>query len=254
MMKLNLIFWAVSLALQCLLLAALFSRGVARRMPIMAILMGFYLVRSMASYAVFRHPQGVSYAFLFSGLAIVDVVLQTVTAWVLFSAAERSAREPQSSGGVGPAGSPKALAGMSMMKRLAVFSVFLIVAAVLAVVGSTLIRANPRAPVDRTILFVSAVYLMVFFATVPKITSTLIRRLVEGFAFYAGASIVCQIGRAVAGAQRNAAAFNWWSYGQTAAYLVVVLFWIVFLPGMTRTENSSVVESGERAGRAVGEV
>jgi hypothetical protein len=247
MTKFNLILWAVSLTLQCLLLMALFSRGIARRIPVLAILIGFYIVRSTASYTIFRHLQGASSEFLFSGVAVVDVVLQTVTAWVLFSAAERPAGELQSSGGVEPFGSPEVLVGMSMLRRLAVFSVFLIVAAGLAVAGSMLIRANPRAPVDRSILFVSAVYLMVFFAAVSKKASTLIRRLVAGFAFYAGASIVCQIGRAVAGAQHNAAAFNSWSYGQAAAYLAVVLFWIVLLPGITRTENSSAPEMPEKS-------
>jgi hypothetical protein len=108
--------------------------------------------------------------------------------------------------------------------------VFLIAAAAFAALSSTQIRANPRAPIDRSILFVSALYLLVFLACAAKKTSALIHRLVQGFAFYAGVSIVCQIGRAVAGAQRNITVFNRWSYAEPAAYLLVVLFWIFFLP------------------------
>ena len=55
MTKLNLILWAVSLMLQCLLLTALFSRAIARRIPILAVLIGFYILRSVASYTVFRY-------------------------------------------------------------------------------------------------------------------------------------------------------------------------------------------------------
>jgi hypothetical protein len=243
MTKLNLILWGISLTLQCVLLAAFFWRGVARRIPIMAILIGFYIVRSTASYTIFRHLRGSSYALLSGSMAVVDVVLQTLVAWVLFSAAEHHAGEAQSSDEVRRDGSQIVSAGSSVLGRLAMFSVFLIAAAGLAAFGSTLIRTNPRVPVDRSILFVSMVYLMVFLATVAKRASPLIRSLVGGFGFYAGASIVCQIGRAVAGAQRSVTAFNWWSYGEPAAYLGVVLFWIVVLSRMRRTENSSVVVS-----------
>ncbi len=230
MTKLNLILWAVSLALQCLLLAALFSRAIARRIPILAVLIGFYILRSAASYTVFRYLQPASSEFLFSWLAVIDVVLQTVTAWVLFSAAERFA----GLGTVERGGSWASLAGASTLRLFAVFSVLLMVAAGVAVVGSMFIRANPRAPVDRTILFISTVYLLVFLATVRDKAPALIRRLVAGFAFYAGASIVCQIGRAVAGAHRDVTAFQLWSYAEPAAYLVLVLFWIVALPSMSR--------------------
>ena len=105
MTKLNLILWVVSLTLQCLLLAALFLRGIARRIPVLAILIGFYIVRSAASYTISRHLPASSFEFVFSGLAVVDDLLQTVTAWVLFSAAERSAGELQSSAAVGLDGS-----------------------------------------------------------------------------------------------------------------------------------------------------
>jgi hypothetical protein len=238
MTKLNLILWAVSLTLQCVLLAVLFSRGIARQIPVLGILIGFYVVRSTASYTIFRHLQPATFEFLFSALAIVDVVLQIVTAWVLYSAAERSVDEQRSLGaGLGPR---EPLRGLSMLTRLAVFCVFLIVAAGFAISVAMFIRVTPRAPVDRSIVFVSGVYLLVFFATVAKKISPLIRRLVGGFAFYAAASIVCQTGRAVAGAQRNAILFNRWSYAAPAAYLAVVVFWIVVLPRVTRVVNSCV--------------
>ena len=210
----------------------------------MAILIGFYIVRSTASYTIFQHLRGSSYALLSGSLAVVDVVLQTLVAWVLFPAAEHHAASgAQSSDEVRRDGSQIVSAGWSVLGRLAMFSVFLIAAAGLTAFGSTLIRTNPRVPVDRSILFVSMVYLMVFLVTVAKRASPLIRSLVGGFGFYAGASIVCQIGRAVAGAQRSVTAFNWWSYGEPAAYLGVVLFWIVVLSRMRRTENSPVVVS-----------
>lgn len=243
MTKLNLILWGISLTLQFVLLAFFFWRGVARRIPIMAILIGFYIVRSTASYTIFQYLRGSSYALLSGSLAVVDLVLQTLVAWVLFSAAEHHVDGAQSSDEVRRDGSQIVSAGSSVLGRLATFSVFLIAAAGLAAFSSTLIRTNHRVPVDRSILFVSMVYLMVFLVTIAKRASPLIRSLVGGFGFYAGASIVCQIGRAVAGAQRSVTAFSWWSYGEPAAYLGVVLFWIVVLSRMRRTENSSVVVS-----------
>ena len=97
--------------------------------------------------------------------------------------------------------------------------------------GAAFIRANPRAPIDRTILFISTIYLLVFLATVREKAPTLIRRLVAGFAFYAVAQYCLPDWPCACGAHRDVTAFQQWSYAEPAAYLVLVVFWIVALPG-----------------------
>jgi hypothetical protein len=87
----------------------------------------------------------------------------------------------------------------------------------------------------RVVLFTSMLFLMVFFASLPKETPALVRRIAGGFALYAGASILCQVERTVAAAERDVTAFNRWSYAEATAYLVAVLFWIFALSGVSRS-------------------
>jgi len=108
---------------------------------------------------------------------------------------------------------------------------------------STRIHANPRAPIDRGILFTSTLFLMVFLACLPKKTPALVRQIAGGFALYASASILCQIGRTLAAAERNVTSFNRWSYAEVAAYLAAVLFWIFALLGTLRLSQRAVITS-----------
>ena len=91
---------------------------------------------------------------------------------------------------------------------------------------STLIHANPRAPMDRGILFTSTLFLLVFLASLPRQTPALVRRIAGGFAL-AGTSILCWIGRTLAAIKRDVISFNRWSYTDVAAYLAAVLFFVM---------------------------
>src|SRR5215469_5669961 len=93
MTKLNLVLWIVSVVMQCILLAALIMRGLIDRIPIFTILIGFYVLRSTALYALSSHLRGRSFALTLSSLAVIDIVLQVAVAWELFSAA-RSTTAP----------------------------------------------------------------------------------------------------------------------------------------------------------------
>lgn len=222
MMKFNLVFWVFSLALQGILLALLIARGIFRRVPFFTSLIVFYILRAIALYVVSSNLLGPSRMLVFSGLAVVDIILQTAVAWELFSAIVNS-----------PAANPshrESSQAPALLRRLATFSLLLIAACSFAFVGSTLIHANPRALIDRGVLFSSSLFIGVFLTSLARKTPPQIHRLIQGFALYASASIVCQVGRTIAGAQHNGAAFNRWTYIESAAYVVIILFWIVTLP------------------------
>jgi hypothetical protein len=207
MIKLNLVLWIVSLTLQSILLAALFIRGTIGHLPIFTTLIGFYVLRSTVLYTLSSHLGGRSSELILSGLAVVDIVLQVAVAWELLSAARRETAPPISIG----------MARGETLRRLGKLSLFLIAAAGVAILISTRIHANPRAPIDRGVLFTSTLFLLVFLASLPQKTpalgrQTLGRRIAAGFALYAGASILCQIGRTLAAVERDVASFNRWSY------------------------------------------
>jgi hypothetical protein len=230
MVKFNLVLWLFSFALQCMLLTVLFGRGIFRRVPVFTSLIGFYILRSIGLYAVSSHLRHADYVLVFSVLAAVDIILQTFVAWELFSAVMCSPGVGLSSNAVGSEGFETAPQNMPLLRRLAIFALFLITASVFAFLVSTHIHANPRVPIDRGVLFSAALFIMVFLASQLRETSRLVRLLVGGLAFYAGASIACQMGRTFAGVQQDAVMFNRWSYAESAAYVVVIFFWVIVLP------------------------
>jgi hypothetical protein len=229
MMKFNLVFWVFSIALQGILLAILITRGIFRRVPFFTSLIAFYILRAIVLYIVSSNLLGPSRMLVFSGLAVVDIILQTAVAWELFSAIVNSSPANPSPNAARRENSQAPSFDMARLRKLATFSLLLIAASSFAFVGSTLIHANPRALIDRGVLFSSSLFIGVFLTSLARNTPPQIHRLIQGFALYATASIVCQICRTIAGAQRNGAAFNRWTYIESAAYVVVILFWIIAL-------------------------
>ena len=230
MIKLNLVLWVFSLVLQGVLLVILVTRGIFRRVPVFTTLVAFYILRSITLYFISGYVDSPFRILIFSGLATVDVLLQTIVAWELFSAIVCSPGKTSSSNSARSEGQETVSFDILLPRRLAIFSLFLISACGFAFVGSILIHANPRALIDRSILFTSALFIGVFVTSLARKTPPQIQRLVQGFASYASASIVCQIGRTIAGAQHNGAAYNRWSYAESAAYVIVILFWVIVLP------------------------
>jgi hypothetical protein len=218
MTKLNLVLWIVSVALQCILLAALLMRGLIGRLPIFTILIGFYVLRSTALYAVSSHLGARTSALMLSGLAVIDIVLQVAVAWELLYAAAN----PNNAAVISIDTARGAL-----LRCVGKFSLLLIAAATLAVVISNQIHANPRAPMDRGILFTSTLFLLVFLVSLSPQTPALDRRIAGGFALHSGVSILCQIGRTLAAVRRDVIAFNRWSYVEVVAYLTAVLIFVV---------------------------
>ena len=210
----NSVLWIVSVVAQCVLLLAMFKREIARRVPLFTSLIAFYIVRSVGLLALAAQLRGPAGALILSGLAMVDVLLQTAVAWELFTAGRH------------PLG---AVHGVQL-RRLAALSILLFAALAAAALISHLTRVSPQMPLDRGILFNSALFLLVFFAFIAQKAQLLIRRIAAGFAIFAVSSLLCQVERARAVVQRDIAAYHFWSYVQPVSYVVVVLFWILVLP------------------------
>lgn len=207
MLKVNLLLWIASLTLQTVLLAALIARRITRQLPAFPVLIAFYILRSLGLYVTAAHLHGPDYTLLTTALAVLDVLLQTILAFELFAATR-----------------PLTLRGY------ATFSLILLAAASLAFLASTLVPANPRAPIDRGVLFTSALFLLTFLASLSRPTRPLVRRVLQGFALFAVASTLGQIGRTLAAAHRDPILFHRWSYAEPTTYLAVVLLWILTLP------------------------
>jgi len=208
MSQLNSVLWIVSAVAQCILLFAMLTRGVARELPLFASLIGFYIVRSVALLAFAAHLHGPAGALILSGLAMVDVLLQTAVAWELFTMGRRP---------VGAVHGPQ-------LSRPAALSVLLFAALAAAELISHLTHVSSQMPLDRGVLFNSALFLLVFLMSIAENAPLLIRRIAAGFAIFAASSLLCQVERARAVVQRDITAYHFWSYVQPVSYVVVVLF------------------------------
>jgi hypothetical protein len=213
----NSVLWIVSVVAQCVLLLAMFTRKIARSVPLFTSLIAFYVVRSIALLALAAQLRGPAGALILSGLAMVDVLLQTAVAWELFTAGRH------------PLG---AVHGVQL-RRLAALSILLFAALAAAALISHLTRVSPQMPLDRGILFNSALFLLVFFACSAQRAPSPSRRIAAGFASFAASSLLCQIELARSVVQRDITAYHFWSYVQPVSYVAVVLFWILVLPKKT---------------------
>ena len=230
MSKMNLVLWSAGMALQAALLVLLVPRRIAGTFPFFSGLIGFYLLRSAGLVAFSHLLSRSSYALVFSGLGVADVLLQTAVTWELFSAARPYA----------PA------------RRLAAFGGMMVGAAAFAVVAAKLIAASPRAPIDRSVVFSGALFLLVWIASLFMGSASLPLRILTGFAAYGGVGILCQMERTMAAAHRDAAGFGRWSYVEAAGYLAAIVYWICLLPrsGSAGVPLDPVPSSREHPGLA----
>jgi hypothetical protein len=214
----NTIVWTFSLALQMLLVVAVFGRGLARRLPCFTILIVFYPLRSALLFALIGHIPPADYAALYSTLSLIDILLQI--AFVLEIGFRLIRR----------------LGKLTLRNCLFVF-LPLSTAAVGASIILTLLPHHAPIPADRIQTFVSCLLIGLFLSTVLTTTSPLLRITTLGFALYSSVSLIAQAARLNAALHRNAAAYSAWSYATAAAYLLIVLLWFFALKpeGSTKT-------------------
>ncbi|MGD0798894.1 MAG: hypothetical protein ABR910_14350 [Acidobacteriaceae bacterium] len=206
--------WALGLLLQCSLLALLFARGIARRLPLFTLLLAFYVLRSALLFTLSGHLDSDTYAVTYNSLAAADLFLQ------LLVALEIAAGLVHASGG--------------WLRRWVELLLLPCAAFVATFLLCQLLPANSRVPPDRMQLFnwFVIVLLGLWAAVVPQSTpasASLPRRLLLGLGSYALLGICVTVVRLQAAAHRDAVLFARSSYILPVAWLLVVLYWIAAL-------------------------
>lgn len=218
-------FWAIGLASQCVLLALLFTRGIARRLPCFTALLGFYVLRSALLFLLSGHIDADNYSTAYNGLSILDLLLQ------LLVAIEIAARLTRISGGWA------ARRDVLLILPCLAFGATWLTCEMLPIVI--------RLPPDRLQLFnwFALLLLGVWALTLPTTNPpglSLLRRVSVGLAAYGLLGVCATIARTLAAAHRNAGLFAESSYILPIAWLLVVLGWIVILkPAFFMPQQSS---------------
>lgn len=206
---LNAFVWLFSAALQLALFLVLFTRGLARRVPVFTALIGFYLARSILLYVIFGHIALAPYHALYDNLQIVDLLLQAGVAIEI--AVHLSNSQPN----------------LTLRRGLTPLAL-LVLAIICTAIADTLLPAHAPIPADRAQLFFSFLMLLLF-AWAQTTPATLTRNIAAGFALYGVVNLTASFGRTYAVLRDNFIAYAIWSYALAAIYLVVILYWILTL-------------------------
>ena len=199
--------WGASLALQCGLLALIFVRGIARRLPCFTLLLGFYPLRSAALFVLFGHVGSADYAELNDWLSLAGLLLQLVVAveigWKLFK----------------------------MPGRRWGYAAWLVPVAawVGTVMFGFLLPGNSPVPPDRLQMFCSLTMVLLWVWAAMEQAPRLLWRVAAGLAAYGAVDLIATAGKAVAAMHRDAPMFAGWSYASSGVYIGVVVFWIFAL-------------------------
>jgi hypothetical protein len=231
---LNTLVWALSLVLQCILFALLFSRGIARRFPFFASLIGFYILRSAVLFLIFNHVSPSNYAGLRDLLLLLEIFVQLCVAVELTLSLVREQ------------------GGWSVRQSLILLG--LLCGAGLCTFLTTAMLP-PHAPLraDRSQLFFS--FFMIFlcgWAYRPRLSGSIARRILSGVALYGIVNIAANIGRIYAAVNRLPRVYAAWSYALVAIYLIVVVLWLATL--RMPSGKSSSTRLAARFGRNIGQL
>jgi hypothetical protein len=213
MSTVNHFLWAAGLILQLVLSVTLFLRGTARRFPVFASLIVFYIARSVLLFALFGFVARDTYAQLYEMLSWTDLLLQILLALEIGLAILRR------SGGwdsVSP-------------RRAAIATVLVFIACSAALGVAALLPAPGRIPVDRGAAFTAVLMLFLLAWVISIRLAGTPRRIVEGFAVYGAAGVAIGLERGYAALYRNAAAYAAGSYAQAGIYMAVVVYWLITL-------------------------
>jgi hypothetical protein len=224
MHSINLAVWSVSLALQVILLAVLFVRRLARRVPLFTFLIAFYVVRSVLTYGLSGHVMGRAWYNLLEAFATADTVLQILVAIEIAVTALR--QEGQEAG------------------RRVVLSAFALMGGIVAAIFFTvLLPTRGRVPIDRGAVFASMLMVLLYLWMAFARLGGPARRIVEGFAAYGAVAIAANVVRNQAALHRSGSWYVAASYTQSGVYVLAVLYWILMLrpapvPRRTRPKNA----------------
>jgi hypothetical protein len=210
MKHISLLLWCFGLALQLLLLALLFRRGLARRFPVMTGLLGFYVLRSLLLYALLRFSARDVYQAWYDALSLADIALQVALAAEIAVAALR-----QRGGWSGRRGAVAALVSGAVLAAAATLA--------------SLLPARGVVPVDRGSAFSSLLLVLVFVWIAALRARGPALRIGAGFSVYGVVAVAAAVARHLAAIHRNGRAYVAGSYIPSGVYLAVLVFWILAL-------------------------
>jgi len=198
--------WAVGLVLQCGLLALVFLRGIAGRVPSFTVLLAFYPVRAALLFFLAGHIALDDYASLYRGLALAGLLIPLVVAaeigWSIWKVSGRGR-----------------------------WGLWLVPVAAWAIAWGVWRVLPDRAPVppDRVQLFGSVMMILLCGFAVAWRVRGVLRTAVIGLAVFGVVDLLTTAGKSFAAMHRDVAAFAGWSYASSGVYLMVVVFWMVAL-------------------------
>jgi len=217
----NNLIWAVSLLLQLVVLVKVFRSGMARQLPAWAALLLFYPLRGAALFLLSAHLARPTYIEIFNLFSVIDLFLQF--ALVIHIATKYAAAQ-----------------GGWTMPRLGALAGILAGSAVATFVLVQSVPKNTPLPPDRAQIFDSFLMILLCVWMMVRPAKGILRKVCLGFAFFGTWNVLAMLGRTVAASHRDVRTYTAWSYVSPAAYMVVMVFWLIALRGGTEGQTSAV--------------
>ncbi len=209
------IVW-VGAVLQTGLLLLLVRRKRVAEVPVFATLSLFYVARSVLLPAMVRHVPRPAYNELYSGLSLVDFVLQIALAGEL-------------------------LRGIVKRRRLLVGVASLLAAAAVTAGLILLLPSRSSVPADRGTIFTGVLFAILFSIAVRTRLRGWLGSVAAGMALIGVSETIAACGKSVAAFHHDGRTFLIWSYGNAAVYLLTLGYWIV-----ASTRSMPLQEQGSR--------
>jgi hypothetical protein len=201
--------WLIGLLLQIALLVAVYRRGISRRLPLFSALLAFYFGRSLLLRLLVVRLAPETYAVLYDVLSLADILLQFLVALEIGNEILR-------------------VPGDRRVDRALLVIPAATIAGLATVLFIHLIPGRTRMPPDRFQIFDSLFMILLCAWSFRRSVSRLVRHAIAGLAVVAAVGLLAMVGRNQAAMHHDPQAFAFWAYTMTVAYLLVVLYWIVF--------------------------
>jgi hypothetical protein len=216
----NTTIWTFGLVLQCLLVYAVFRRGIARRFPVFASLIVFRPVRAALVFALSGHIPSDHARLLYDLLSFTDDALQ------LMVVVELALHLIRGTGG---------------WNRFRVLLSLLLLGAASVFTWITLRLVPDRISPDHLRIFAWFALLVLCGAVLKSSRSPNLTRISIGFSVFSLVQLSALAGRTVAFLHRSAGEYAAWSYVPAGGYLAIVIFWLITL----RKESDRILVPSE---------
>jgi hypothetical protein len=204
----NITIWTFAFVLQCVLVYAVFRRGVARRFPLFASLLVFHPFRAALLFGISGHLRSGPASSLYGVLSFIDDAFQLMVALEIALHLVR---------------------GIGGWTRFRVLLCLLLLGAASLFTWITLTLVPNRMSSDRVQLFVWFALLALFGAVLKGSRSPNLTRISAGLSAFSLVQLSALAGRTVAFLNRDAGQYAAWSYVPAVGYLAVVIFWLITL-------------------------